>query len=165
MERKNKKKYVTLVCKVCEKEFQKELREYNRVLKNRPNSNFYCSSKCCLSRVQTDEFSPFRGFLTVSKRSSRNKNLKFDLDLKYLKDLWDGQNGKCFYTGIEMFLAKTIDYKEFKPNSASLDRIDSSKGYVKGNVKFVCLSINYAKNSFDETDFVNFLSKVINGGK
>ena len=33
---------------------------------------------------------------------------------------------------------------------ASLDRIDSSKGYVKGNVQFIVAPINYMKNTLSD---------------
>jgi hypothetical protein len=38
-------------------------------------------------------------------------------------------------------------------NMASLDRIDSSKGYVKGNVQFVSAILNYAKLDMKEEEF------------
>jgi hypothetical protein len=43
---------------------------------------------------------------------------------------------------------------------ASLDRIDSTKGYIKGNVEFVCLAINYAKNKFSKEDTLTFLNEI-----
>lgn len=44
---------------------------------------------------------------------------------------------------------------------ASLDRIDSSKGYIKGNVEFVCYAINLAKNSFTRDEMKEFLKEVV----
>jgi hypothetical protein len=83
-----------------------------------------------------------------------------EIDEKYLKQLWDSQHGKCPYTGINMVLYPSSNKKQFKPDVASLDRIRQGEGYVPGNVRFVCLSINYARNRFDENDFVNFLRKI-----
>ena len=46
------------------------------------------------------------------------------------------------------------------PNTASLDRIDNSKGYIKGNIRWVSRSINYMKNDMSD-DMVNELIDLI----
>ena len=43
---------------------------------------------------------------------------------------------------------------------ASLDRIDSSKGYIDGNVEFVCYGINLAKNNFSKSEMLNFINSI-----
>ena len=43
--------------------------------------------------------------------------------------------------------------------TASLDRIDSSKGYIKGNVQWVHKNINYMKQEMTNEEFlVNFIT-------
>ena len=55
---------------------------------------------------------------------------------------------------------------EYKANhndpiyTASLDRIDSNKGYIKGNVQFISTAINYMKNNMSNEDTVK-LCKII----
>ena len=46
-------------------------------------------------------------------------------------------------------------------NRASVDRIDSSKGYIKGNIQFVSLVAQYAKNMWDEKELYNFCEAVV----
>ena len=53
-----------------------------------------------------------------------------------------------------------ISGKKKAPHTASLDRIDSAIGYMKGNVQFVCYSINTAKNDFDEIEFIQFVESM-----
>lgn len=44
---------------------------------------------------------------------------------------------------------------------ASLDRIDSSKGYIEGNVEFVCVWLLITqKNSFTKEDMKEFLHSI-----
>jgi hypothetical protein len=43
------------------------------------------------------------------------------------------------------------------PDRASLDRIDSKKGYVRGNVEFISLMAQYAKNEWSRGDVEKFL--------
>lgn len=110
-----------------------------------------------------DEFSSFRYFINKSKAKERVKNYGVsNLTVEYLKKIWENQGGICPYTGIEMELPKnTQDYHiKGKPHKASLDRIDSSIGYVEGNVEFVCLSVNYAKNGFSREDMIDFFGKI-----
>lgn len=72
------------------------------------------------------------------------KNIDFDLDHKFLEELFDKQKGKCYYSNYPMQLKGS---KVF--NTASLDRINSSKGYTKDNVVFCLNSINMLKSNHD----------------
>lgn len=45
-------------------------------------------------------------------------------------------------------------------STASLDRIDSSRGYVQGNVQWVRVDINLMKHSLKMKDFVEWYMKV-----
>ena len=56
-----------------------------------------------------------------------------------------------------------MGFKSTAPDQASLDRIDNSKGYVKGNVRFVALIYNYARNGFDDEAVLAFCNAVIGG--
>lgn len=80
-----------------------------------------------------------------------------DLTLEYLKGVWDYQNGYCAISGLKM----EMDITRESPSKASLDRIDSSKGYVSGNVQWVCLFVNYAKSDFEDEP-IKKLFKLIN---
>ena len=46
------------------------------------------------------------------------------------------------------------------PWKPSLDRIDSSKGYLKGNVRFVTVMANLAKGTFSDAELVRFCQAV-----
>ena len=46
------------------------------------------------------------------------------------------------------------------PYTASLDRIDSEKGYVKENVRFVAVIANFSKNKFSDEDVIDFCEAV-----
>lgn len=181
-------KTIQLTCDYCHKEFTKSLKEYKRKQKIKMVNNFCClghstsfanyarssdewkeryekqsSTFDIKSRCQNrlDDCSPFRKILNVALH--RPKNEKCDLDLPYLKELWETQKGICGYTKLEMILPKTSnEYNSTRSlRKASLDRIDSSKGYIKGNVEFVCLSINYAKLDFNKHEFETFLKDVL----
>ena len=45
---------------------------------------------------------------------------------------------------------------------ASLDKIDPTKGYIKGNVEFVCQGINFAKNDYSKKEVLLFIEHIRN---
>ena len=45
------------------------------------------------------------------------------------------------------------------PHSPSLDRIDCSKGYVKGNVRFITYSANLMRWKFDDDVVSEYIKK------
>lgn len=55
----------------------------------------------------------------------------------------------------------TYQYNHNNPIfTASVDRIDSSKGYIPGNIQFVSTCINYLKNTMSDKD-TRFICKCI----
>lgn len=164
-------KMTTITCDTCGNKTEKPLSEINRQKKN-GRDKFYCSLSCSgkkshrhlrkynnsnklVADNRKDEYSAFRSCLRCCKRRS-DKECNIDLD--YLKSLWDNQDGKCAITNIKM--KERLWNTAHDPEQASLDRIDSSKGYIKGNVRFVCLFINYAKNSWDDNTIIKFLRMI-----
>ena len=116
------------------------------------------------AKSRIDQFSPFRLYLNGSKyKSKKHKNI--DLDLQYLKDLFENQNGCCALTNIPLILLPNTFYQKIygktPMNTASLDRIDSNKEYQKGNVQFVCKAINFAKNVHSQQETIEFINSII----
>lgn len=111
-----------------------------------------------------DELSPFRFLLNHCKaKCKKSPHKTVSLSAQDLKDIWDKQVGKCPYTGFSMQIPhynRAIRASKTTPYLASLDRIDSSKGYVLDNVEFVCLAVNYAKNAFSREEMLNFFKKL-----
>lgn len=169
----------TVVCKQCGDAFEKLTKEIKRS-KALGRHNF-CSRTCSTVyrnkhlpkegwnkcyKIQRhagnrrDELSPFRLYLNRGRASIRKH--RNDLTAKYLKELWDKQRGICPYTGIKMFLPKTSsEWNVPSLKKASVDRIDPNKEYEKGNVEFVCLAINLAKNSFTRKEMKEFLLEIV----
>jgi hypothetical protein len=173
----NDDKYIELRCECCGKVFSRLKKEHKRNTKK--GRKVYCSIACHAKAGnnfgpyagkfnfnlkqgrERDEYSSFKYYLNKAKQ--RKKYGVTDLTLAYLKKLWEDQGGICPYTKLKMILPETTAVKDVKVsglNWASLDRIDSSKGYVQGNVEFVCIFINFAKNKYEKDTIINFLSQL-----
>lgn len=79
--------------------------------------------------------------LTAAKQNARNKKLEFSIEPVHLLPLPD----------LCPILKTPLEYSEFgdalSDNKPSVDRIDSSLGYVKGNVQVVSWRANRLKNN------------------
>ena len=106
-----------------------------------------------------DEFSPFRETFRKAKMHSRETKKDFSITLQDLKNQWEKQNGRCIYTNVELSLP-LYNTKPPLTEQASLDRIDSSKGYIPGNIQFVCSCINFLKNKLSDLEVKRFLKQI-----
>jgi len=81
-------------------------------------------------------------------------------------NLFIKQNKKCALTGLDIKFGVRNDKitGTYEETTASLDRIDSSKGYVKGNIQWVHKDINIMKNDFNVDKFKKLCKMVISYG-
>lgn len=78
----------------------------------------------------------YLSYFTEIKKKAEIRNLDFNLKIEDFWNLFVKQGGKCAITGIRLRLG----FK--KKQTASLDRIDSNKGYNKDNIQWVHKIIN-----------------------
>jgi hypothetical protein len=79
-----------------------------------------------------------------SKGNALKRNIEHSISKEYIKHLYDIQKGLCYYTNKKMYTDLTII--NTNEDSVSIDRIDSSKGYIEGNVVLCRWIINKVKN-------------------
>lgn len=68
---------------------------------------------------------------------------------EYAWGLFVKQDRKCALSGIELCISGTYQY-----NTASIDRIDSSKGYEIGNIQWVHKHVNFMKRTYSQEYFI-----------
>jgi len=76
--------------------------------------------------------------------NAKIRKIVFNITIDDISDVFEYQNKKCVYTGLEI---------SFVDGTASIDRIDSSMGYIKENIQIVHKHINIMKNMFDDMYF------------
>jgi len=118
--------------------------------------------KSKINKTRLDQYSPFKYALNKARSRSKSRSKATDLTLEYLKEIWENQNGLCPYTNIKMEVPRSSQDEDIKktPTKASLDRIDPSIGYIKGNVEFVCYCVNVMKNDFTKEQMVDFINQI-----
>jgi hypothetical protein len=77
----------------------------------------------------------------------------------YLESLFVSQEGRCALTGVQISLPESWNGAK----TASLDRIDSSKGYLPGNVQWVHKVVNRMKVDLPESEFYEWCARVAAG--
>lgn len=92
------------------------------------------------------------------KDRSNKKNIDCNVDLQYLHELWDKQKGLCALSGIPM----TYYFDSGRvPTNLSVDRIDSSLGYIKGNIQLVCMAVNQMKSDLTVEQLKYFCKSIL----
>lgn len=102
-----------------------------------------------LSRTQYTQF----------KHTATRRDISWELNMRFLWNLFIKQNKKCALSGVELKLDILIPRKN-KTNTASLDRIDSTKSYTKKNVQWVHKDINKMKSNFTDKEFIELCTLV-----
>lgn len=89
------------------------------------------------------------------KKSALHRNIEFNITLDYVNKLLVEQNNKCALSGLDIIVDTRIIDGITQTTTASLDRIDSKKGYIEGNLQWVHKDINYMKNDYSQEYFIN----------
>lgn len=182
---KQNRKCITITCDFCGKEFLKPLSEYKR--NKELNRHNFCSRSCAckFSNLRQSEKRKVWNNSEENKKNLLKNNytiLRYNSDPKYqfsyylrnckkrykectitLEDLykqWQKQNGICPYSGIKLNIATYTKNHKNPIYTASVDRIDSSKGYIPGNIQFVSTCLNYLKSTLSDSD-TRFICKCI----
>jgi hypothetical protein len=146
-------------CKQCNSVKLKEdfrLR-HKRAKKDQHNESYRDTicSKCSNENVDKYRRSKEGAIAEAYRRTrdrARDKGLEFDLDKTWIREQLEAQSWKCKLTGIDLNYSREGIATGFRSlYSVSADRINSSKGYTKDNVRFVCNWINVAlQNGTDD---------------
>ena len=85
------------------------------------------------------------------------RGLAWEITIDDVADLWEQQEQRCALT--DLLLEMPIDGR-LADITCSIDRIDSDKGYVRGNIQLVCKDINMSKQTFGQTEFLEMCLQV-----
>lgn len=118
------------------------------VLKRGEKQSCGCSWKASYMQLSGAYFSSLRS-------GAKARSLDFEVTPEFLWNLYSAQDKKCALSGVE--IALTMDDRT---KTASLDRIDSKRGYVLDNVQWVHKSVNRMKSNLAQEDFLHFVARI-----
>lgn len=148
-----------------------------KIVKNKGNYQLLCQCKCgkeitmrptdfknnqikscgCLKPRVNGKLN--KTVLSKIRIKAKNRNIEFSITLDYLIKILDLQQHKCVYSKQDITFPKNCKDSNF---TASLDRIDSSKGYIEGNVQWVTKRVNSMKNDMTEKEFIELCKLISN---
>ena len=94
------------------------------------------------------------------KSSAKTRKIEFDVTVEYISNLLINQNFLCALSGLPIKIVYPNKHQKVEETTASLDRIDSSRGYVEGNVQWVHKWVNLMKLDHTEEEFIDFCKRV-----
>ena len=140
------------ICSVCE--VLKPVKDFKKGISYLDGYSTKC--KKCEYEICTDSRKAYelkhwakRCFLHAKKHSKYD----FDIDEQFVSDLYEKQNGKCFWFNVDLKPSNIAKY----PWQPSLDRLDREKGYTRDNVVLACYTANIGRNTSDEATFSLFV--------
>lgn len=95
----------------------------------------------------------------LKKAQSRENPHEVSVDVEYIMKIGDKQGWCCALSGTPMQFVSGVGKKN--PYILTIDRKDSSKGYVKNNIQLLVWQVNYAKGNYSTKQFIKMCKLVV----
>lgn len=93
------------------------------------------------------------------KKHAKQRCVPFTITKKEMWEQFLKQNKSCALTGWPISFCSGKDKYD---TTASLDRIDSTKGYIKENIQWVHKDINWFKRDYPQDEFLKLCAAITN---
>ena len=114
----------------------------------------------CSSKTKWNGVGEMSGqFWCILKTNAKTRNIPITITKQEAWDLFLKQDRKCAISGLPLTFSRSMKHKE---QTASLDRIDSSKPYSIDNVQWLHKSINLMKLNHTQEEFIQLCAAVAN---
>jgi hypothetical protein len=116
--------------------------------------------KCKSCSNHTNNFKGRVGPMPVTwfetkRKGGESRGYQWDLTPEFILQLYEDQEGVCALTGWPIGWAE-----KGLTSTVSIDRIDSSEGYLKENVQLLHKDVNMAKQQYSQDYFVEMCKAV-----
>lgn len=143
--RKNSRDGYCGICKNCSRKYVRN--EYNKNIDyHRKRRIEYRKNNLQLEKEREKKYNQtLDGKFNQYNKNARQRKLVFELKKEEFKKYW---GGRCYYCNDKI---ETI----------GIDRIDSSIGYIKGNMVRCCRVCNLMKRNTSSDEFINKCKKIV----
>lgn len=116
----------------------------------------------CLQKRVGEDHPNYKGYKDITgkywqqlEKQAKDRDLCFDINIQDVWDLYNRQSRLCNLTGLPIQFSTDVKLK-----TASVDRIDSSKGYTIDNIQIIHKDLNTMKMDFDQDYFIKICKLV-----
>lgn len=89
------------------------------------------------------------------QKSAEMRGLEWELSIEFVDAMYELQHGNCALSGLPIAWSK-----QHWDHTASIDRIDNSRGYLPDNVQLVHKELNMMRGSLEPERFVELCKLV-----
>ncbi len=113
----------------------------------------FCSLSCindyniALADTIEQELKHFKHVLSLVDENPEKIKTSIDIDVLYLRTIWDNQRGRCVYSNVPLVLPTGITDSDDILYAATIDRINPSVGFIKGNITFISVAMSFMKEN------------------
>lgn len=154
----SKERHISMLKVKCSCGTEKVIRK-SGVVEGRSKACKPCSSRIKANNPGYEELGG--GQIWFIKHGAKKRNLDYLITGEYMWNLLEAQEFKCALTGIPLIIEKIRSPKV----TASLDRIDSKKGYVEGNVRWVHKRVNIMRMNMSDRELLEWCKLLIEHNK
>ncbi len=98
----------------------------------------------------------------VLLRGAKKRNIAVNISREEAYEQFVRQGRRCAITGVILKFSPTTRGHQSGESTASLDRIDSNRGYDLNNIQWVHKRINIMKGNMSDEEFINWCKLVSN---
>lgn len=102
------------------------------------------------SSATTVSYQHYSDIYKSTRKNAKKRGIEFCLSRDDMQTLVRRARDACEVTGIVFHRLEGAAKYERHPFAPSIDRIDSNKTYTMGNCRLVCVSVNFAINTWGE---------------
>jgi len=143
---------------VCKCDCGSEGLKYGESL--RAGKSTRCRS-CCPRGLASPNYKGYQAISGVHWRSIERgairRSINFNLTIEQVWQIYLNQQGKCALSGLDLRFDSTCDSRD---GNASLDRIDSDRGYTIDNVQWVHKDVNLMKMDLNQSRFIDLCKAI-----
>ncbi len=136
---------------------EQEIRRGTDLRSGKSNQCQWCRHR---STAKHASVKPINGtYLTVIEHGAKARGMEVHITVQDLANQWELQQGKCALSGRQL----TLKHGHFgKKGTASIDRIDSNRGYHSDNIQWLDWKVNQAKMDTEESEFLQMCEDIVN---